>query len=95
MNYNPHQEYTDGPNNPLSDESTFVPDELKSLGYGDVSILNGKLYYRYDFDSCCVDDNPNPDDHKYHACEELKDLGWKIDEPYLEHDCLTGYLKRI
>ena len=72
-----------------------VPDELRSLTLGEVSVDGSDLWYRYDFDSCSSDDEFTPDDHFADASDELHDQGWALHESYIEHDCITGKLIRV
>lgn len=57
--------------------------------WGDVTQLEGRPHYRLDFDSCDADEQW---EHLCSAQEMLRLIGWQIEDPNLEHDCLTGFL---
>lgn len=69
-----------------------VPDKLKNLTYGDVTVDGNSLFFRYDFDSCSSDDDTSPDDHRLDAEDELKDLGYILTQVQTEHDCVSGWV---
>lgn len=72
-----------------------VPENLKDLAYGGVSVDGDRLYFRYDFDSCCSDDETSPDDHRLDAEGELRGLGYLLVESLTEHDCVSGWLVQL
>ena len=56
------------------------------LGY-EVTMLEGKPYLRFDFYSTTMDE---AQDHYYDIVEQLGEHGMFLDDPYIEHDCITG-----
>ncbi len=60
--------------------------------WGDVTLLEGKAYYRHDYYSC---DGSESQDIYYDTQEMLAKLGYTIDDPQIEHDCLTGFIKPL
>lgn len=60
-----------------------------SPSWGDVTQLDGKPYYRFDYDSC---DGREQWDHFCDTQDMLRGMGWELTESYVEHDCLTGFL---
>jgi hypothetical protein len=53
---------------------------------------DGRLYFRRDFWSC----GPQLQQAELDDTNEfLSLLGLNLDEPQLEHDCLTGYIKEL
>jgi len=72
-----------------------VPENLKDLIYGDVTVDGDRLFFRYDFDSCISGDDTDPDDHRFDAEGELRDRGYLLLEPQTEHDCVSGWLVKL
>lgn len=60
--------------------------------WGEVSQIDGKPYYRYDFSSC---DSKEAWEHYTDTYEMLRSIGWEIIDPCVEHDCLTGFLSCV
>ena len=65
-----------------------IHDKLKDTCYeGCVTLVDGKPYFRFD-----TGDN-DPDEAWDEYCivrEDLKDVGLTLEDPYVEHDCITG-----
>jgi len=57
--------------------------------WGDVTTVEGRPYYRYDFDSC---DSKEAEEHYYSTQEMLRKLGLEIKSAHIEHDCVSGFL---
>ena len=72
-----------------------VPDKLKDLTYGDVTVDGNRLFFRYDFDSCSSGDETDPDDHRLDAEGELRGLGYLLTGSQTEHDCVSGWLVEL
>ncbi len=60
-----------------------------SLSLGEVTQQEGKPWFRYDYDSCDAKESWSI---FIDVQEELRGQGWEIDDPQIEHDCLTGFL---
>ena len=61
----------------------------RSLGY-EVMLLEDKPYLRYDFYSTTMDE---AQDNYYDIVESLAEVGLEFEEPYIEHDCITGNIQ--
>jgi len=72
-----------------------VPEKLKDMIYGDVTVEGDGLFFRYDFDSCSSGDDTDPDDHRFDAEGELRHLGYLLMESQTEHDCVSGWLVKL
>ena len=57
-------------------------------------VLNDKdgLWYKYDFDSC---DSRDQWEEWIDVMEMLAAIGWRLIEPIVEHDCISGGLGEI
>ena len=70
-------------------EETPLATPSCSLSLGEVTQQEGKPWFRYDYDSC---DGKESWGIFIDVQEELRGQGWEIDDPQIEHDCLTGFL---
>jgi hypothetical protein len=53
----------------------------------------GKLYFRHD-----VFPEATSKENWTRYCEiqeQLKELGWELIDPYIEHDCVSGQIERV
>ncbi len=48
-----------------------------------------QFYFRVDTDDNTVKEN---EEYYYDICERLEQLGWKLEETCIEHDCISGTL---
>lgn len=64
-----------------------------SLPWGDLDgTIDGKQYYRYDHEEL------DPKEQWTNFCETqdaLREIGYELDDPQLEHDFLSGILVRV
>lgn len=66
-----------------------IVDDVRALGY-ECSIIEGRPYLRYDFFST---DMKESQDNYYFIVDDLEAEGLEFDEPYIEHDCITGFVQ--
>lgn len=59
---------------------------------GYVVVENGRPFYRYDTSDLTTQENGR-------TCAEIQErlraIGWQIDDPCIEHDCISGPLRRV
>lgn len=66
-------------------------ENLKTSWLNDhITFLNNRWYLRYDTMDSTAKENF---DVYCDIQEELRDYGFEIEDPYIEHDCITGFLK--
>ena len=73
----------------------MTPEEIvkavDDLGY-ECRLLDGVPYLRDDFYSV---DMREAQDNYYIIVEMLETIGLEFDDPYIEHDCITGNIQEI
>jgi hypothetical protein len=57
-----------------------------------ISQMNGQDYFRYDTEDS---DSKEQWSRFCDVSDELRELGYEFEDPYIEHDCISGYLKRL
>lgn len=61
----------------------------RDLGY-EITTVEDRPYLRYDFYSTTMDD---AQDYYYGIVDHLADHGLEFDDPYIEHDCISGHIQ--
>lgn len=54
--------------------------------------VDSTCYFRYDTEDNTIKENEST---YFEIAEEFKEYGYELDDIQIEHDCITGYLKRI
>jgi len=67
-------------------------EEIPAILLPHVTEQDGRIYFRRDFWSCGQQLQQAELDY---TNEFLSLLGLRLDEPQLEHDCLTGYIEEL
>jgi len=62
----------------------------RDLGY-DITIVEDRPYLRFDFYSTTQDD---AQDYYYDIVDHLNNHGIEFDDPYIEHDCISGHIQQ-
>lgn len=67
-----------------------IQKELDKIGYSEtLSIVDGEIYFRWDTE----DSDPKEQwDNYVEVSEDLRGIGYRLEDPYTEHDCITGNL---
>lgn len=74
----------------LVDELETVLESLRGTFLeGDVCIVENTLYCRHDTDDS---DSEEQWDNYLDVQDQLKDIGYMLDDPQVEHDCISGDL---
>jgi len=61
----------------------------RDLGY-EVTVVEDRPYLRFDFYSTTQDE---VQDYYYDIADDLSKVGLEFDDPYLEHDCISGHIQ--
>lgn len=70
-----------------------VKDDLAYLALVDYTVAaSGSIYFRYDYAE--REDNDMDDEYSYVA-GQLREAGYQLNDPCIEHDCISGVLEAI